>query len=52
MSHRSKSFWKSGLRIVGYGAMLRLHFAVAAVWLILAEVVGIFEEIDIEFKVK
>lgn len=44
MSHQSISFIKSAIRIVGYGC-LTLSIPLAALVLIVSEVIGILEEV-------
>lgn len=48
MRHQTISFVKSGFRIVGFAALFGpapLHLWIASVLLIIAEVIGIVEEI-------
>lgn len=55
-AHKVISYWKSGIRIFGYGALLgaafsdsahgvALHIGIGAVVLVVSEVLGIAEEV-------
>lgn len=44
MSHQAISFWKSGIRLLGY-ALLASSLYAAIMTLILSELIGILEEV-------
>lgn len=44
MTHRAVSFWKSNLRIIGYGVSVR-SILIGALILAIAEVLGVIEEL-------
>lgn len=48
--HTKLSYWKSGLRILGFSCLFLWLFGIAALFLVAAEVIGIVEEMPGSYK--